>query len=182
MPKQILFVQGGGEGAYAEDETLVTALQDELGAKYRVCYPAMPGESQPRYEEWKDMITEEIETLNGEIILVGHSLGGSLLLKILSEETVPTALAGLFLLAPPYWGVEDWQVGEYQLRDDFAKKLPDDVPIFFYHSRDDEWVPFEHQALYAEALPQATVHQFSGRGHHFDNDLFEVARDIEQLS
>jgi hypothetical protein len=32
-----------------------------------------------------------------------------------------------------------------------------DVPIFLYHSRDDEVVPFAHLAMYAERLPLASV-------------------------
>ena len=53
--------------------------------------------------------------------------------------------------------------------------------MFFYHSRDDEWVPFAHLALCAEKVPQARVRAFEGRGHQFDDDLSEVAQDIEGL-
>jgi hypothetical protein len=42
-------------------------------------------------------------------------------------------------------------------------------------------VPFAHLALYAEKLPQASIHEFDGRGHQFDDDLSEVARDIKEL-
>jgi uncharacterized protein len=53
--------------------------------------------------------------------------------------------------------------------------------LFFYHSRDDEWVPFAHLALYAEKVPHANVREFDGRGHQFDDDLSEVAHDIQSL-
>jgi hypothetical protein len=46
---------------------------------------------------------------------------------------------------------------------------------------DDEWVPFAHLALYAEKVPQARVREFEGRGHQFDDDLSEVAHDVEGL-
>ena len=62
-----------------------------------------------------------------------------------------------------------------------TKLLPEGLPVFLYHSRDDEWVPYAHLALYAEKLPQATIHEFDGRGHQFDGDLSEVARDIKEL-
>jgi pimeloyl-ACP methyl ester carboxylesterase len=52
--------------------------------------------------------------------------------------------------------------------------------VFFYHSRDDEVVPFEHLALYQAKLPKATVREFDGRGHQFGDDLSEVARDIRE--
>lgn len=88
-----------------------------------------------------------------KVILVGHSLGGSILLKYLSEANVEESIAGIFLIATPYWGAEDWQVDEYALHDSFATRLPKAPPIFFYHSDNDDLVPFAHLALYAEKLP-----------------------------
>ncbi len=181
MKKQVLFIHGGGEGAHQEDKKLAASLQDVLGAAYDVLCPKMPNEDSPEYEAWKVQIAQELTALDGEVILVGHSLGASILLKYLSEAKVEKPVAGIFLVAPPYWGTEDWEVSEYALQKDFASKLPERLPVFFYHSRDDEWVPFAHLALYTEKFPRATVHEFDGRGHQFDDDLSEVARDIERL-
>jgi predicted alpha/beta hydrolase family esterase len=181
MKKQVLFVHGGGEGAHEEDKKLAANLRDVLGAAYDVQYPKMLNEDRPEYVAWKNQIARELSALDGEVILVGHSLGASILLKYLSEEEVEKPVAGLFLIAPPYWGAEEWEVSEYELQEDFASKLPKELPMFFYHSRDDEWVPFAHLALYKEELPQATVHAFDGRGHQFGDDLSEVARDIKRL-
>jgi predicted alpha/beta hydrolase family esterase len=156
-------------------------LQDVLGAAYDVRCPKMPNEDRPEYEAWKDQIAKELHSVDGEAILVGHSLGASVLLKYLSEEGAGKLVAGVFLIAPPYWGAEDWEVGEYALQEGFASKLPEALPVFFYHSRDDQWVPFAHLALYEEKLPQATIREFDGRGHQFNDDLSEVARDIKRL-
>jgi uncharacterized protein len=181
MRKRVLFIHGGGEGAYEEDRQLAASLQDVLGAAYDVRCPKMPHEDLPVYQAWKGRIAKELDALEGEVVLVGHSLGGSILLKYLSEEEVEKPVAGLFLVAVPYWGVEDWEVGEYALREDFASKILREMMVFLFHSRDDEVVPFTHAALYAEKLPRATVREFDGRGHQFDNDLSEVARDIGRL-
>jgi len=181
MRRQVLFIHGGGEGAYEEDRKLAVSLQDALGAAYDVRSPKMPDEDRPVYETWKEWIAKELDAPEGEVILVGHSLGGSILLKYLSEEELEKPVAGLFLVAPPYWGVEDWEVGEYALREDFASKIPNRTVVFLYHCRDDEVVPFAHVALYAQKLPRATVREFDGGGHQFGNDLSEVARDIGGL-
>lgn len=181
MKKRVLFIHGGGEGAYEEDKKMAANLRDVLGAAYEVRHPKMPDEDRPEYGAWRDQITRELAAPNGEMILVGHSLGASILLKYLSEQKVEKPIAGVLLLAAPYWGAENWEVGEYALQDNFASKLPDELPMFLYHSRDDEWVPFAHLALYAEKLPRATIREFDGRGHQFDDDLSEVARDIESL-
>lgn len=181
MKRRVLFVHGGGEGAHAEDEKLAASLRDVLGATYDVRHPKMPDEGSPEYGAWRDRISKELAALEGEVILAGHSLGASILLKYLSEEEVEKPVAGIFLVAPPYWGVEDWEVEEYALQDTSASKLPEELPMFFYHSRDDEWVPFAHLALYAQRFPRATIREFDCRGHQFDDDLSEVARDIERL-
>lgn len=178
MPKSVLFLQGAGEDGYDADLKLVDSLRGLLGEDYTVVYPRMPDADHPRHEQWKAAILQQLAALGSETIVVGHSLGASLLLKVLSEET--TSAAAVFLIATPYWRAEDWEVDEYALRDDFATHLPQ-VPISLYHSRDDEIVPFEHVNRYAQMLPQAHVREFDGRGHQFNDDLSEVAADIQQL-
>jgi hypothetical protein len=63
----------------------------------------------------------------------------------------------------------------------FASRLPKGIPLFLYHSRDDERVPFAHLAIYAGKIPQAIIRQFDGRQHQFNNDLSEVTADIKSL-
>lgn len=185
MKQQILFIQGGGEGAYEEDRHLVASLRRTLGDVYELHYPQMPNEDDPDYELWKGQIKQELAGLEGEMILIGHSLGSSFLLKYLAEEKIEKSIAGIFLMATPYWGGDGWQYEGYErvtLPVDFASKLPSGVPIFLYHSRDDEIVPFAHLALYAEKLPRAISRKLDGHGHQFNNNLSEVVEDIESLS
>ncbi len=179
MKKHVLFIHGGGQGAYEVDRLLAASLQDALGSTYVVHYPKMPGEESAGYADWKAQIAAELANLDDKVILVAHSVGGSILLKYLSEEPVENSIAGLFLIATPYFGGDaEWRYDEMTLPKDLAAKLPRIARIFFYHSRDDETVPFTHLALYAAKLPQATIHVFDERGHQFGNNLAEVAEDI----
>ena len=184
MKRQILFIQGGGEGAYQADTLLVVSLRSALGSAYEVHYPKMLYESEPDYQNWKTRIGKELVGLESGVVLVGHSLGGAFLLKYLSDEKVEKAIAGIFLIATPYWGGDGWQYAGYEsvaLPENFPSKLPSGTSIFFYHSRDDEVAPFAHLSLYARKLPQATIHAFDERGHQLKNDLSEVAADIKSL-
>src|SRR5215211_6479627 len=96
MEKQVLFIQGAGEGAYEEDGELVKSLRDTLGTDYNVLYPKMPNNGDAEYEALKLQISEELAALDGKVILVGHSAGGFVLVKYLSEEDVVRPIAGIF--------------------------------------------------------------------------------------
>jgi predicted alpha/beta hydrolase family esterase len=181
MKKQVLFIQGGGEGAYQEDEKLASSLRDALGADYQVSYPKMPNEGNPEDNAWMAQISKELSALDGTVILVGHSAGGAVLLKYLVKTDITKAIGGVFLVSIPYWGPEDEPGEEYTLYEGFASKLPKEFPIFLYHSRDDEWVPFANLARYAENIPHATIREFDSRGHQFNNDLSVVAADIRSV-
>jgi predicted alpha/beta hydrolase family esterase len=126
-------------------------------------------------------IAAVLASLDGKLILAGHSAGGAVLLTYLLKRHLDKPIAGIFLIAIPFWGPEDEAGGQYTLREGFASRLPQGVPVFLYHSRDDEWVPFAHLAKFATQIPQATVREFDGRGHQFNNDLSEVAADITHL-
>jgi uncharacterized protein len=185
MKKQVLFIQGAGDGAYKEDEKLVASLQHLLGPEYDVHYPAMQNEDEPDYETWMHQIKNELAALKGAVILIGHSVGASILIKFLTESEIRKTIAGIFLIATPYWGGEGWTYEGYEaltLTRVIDTKLPKDAPVFLYQSRDDEIVPFTHLALYAKRLPRATMRELNGRGHQLNNDLSEVASDIKKLA
>lgn len=180
--KDVLFIQGGGNGGYETDKTLVAALQKSLGEAYKVHYPRMLlDESTADFaSQWLKQIGEEISGRD-EIILAGHSLGASMLLKYVSENKIEKNIAGIFLIAPPFWsGNEDW-VKPLMLEENFSNKLPGDIPIFFYQCRDDEIVPHDHFQFYKQNVPWAVFRELATGGHQFNNDLTIVANDIKEL-
>lgn len=183
MQKYVLFIQGAGAGAYAEDRLLADSIERELGAGYEVQCPQMSDEENSPYREWRAEIDARLAAMNGPVALVGHSVGGSVLLKYLCDCKPTRQIAGLFVIAAPYWGASEfWSWDEGALPADAAARLAGDWPLIFYQSRDDEVVPFAHLALYAAKLPRATVREFDGRGHQFKNDLSEVAADVRKAS
>jgi predicted alpha/beta hydrolase family esterase len=179
--KRLIFFQGGGgQEDYDADAKLVASLNLKLGSSYLIHYPYLAEEKSPDFGRRKQ-IGREISESDEEVILVGHSLGASMLLVYLSEIEFQKKITGIFLIATPYWsGDEDW-VEPFKLRPDFAKKLDKKTPLFFYHCRDDEEVPFAHLAIYKQELPWASFREISVGGHQLDNDLTIVANDIKSL-
>ena len=92
----VLFVQGAGTNVHADwDRTLVESLRRELGPRYEVRYPRMPNEDEPSLRSWGPVLEREIAALRPGGIVVGHSVGGTLALRVLAErlpEGVPIFL------------------------------------------------------------------------------------------
>ncbi len=174
----VLFIHGAGEGAFEEDEPLAKSLREALGSEFEVVYPRMPETFDATYEDWTDLIARALTGLEGPVTFVGHSVGGSVLLKYLAESPLPVA-TGAHILAAPFWGADDfWAWEPARLPADASDKLAYLPGIFLYHSRDDEVVPFTHLELYRALLPEARYRVLDGRGHQFGHDLSEVAGDV----
>ena len=94
MPKQVLFIQGGGEGAHAIDADLAASLARLLGGEFEVRYPFMPNEAAPAYLNWKAAILEELRALGDEACVVAHSVGGAVVVRLFAEAEPPQPLAG----------------------------------------------------------------------------------------
>ena len=182
MPIDVLFIhsagsQSGGQGS----SPFLNHLRDGLGSSYKVNAPKMPAPTTPSYERWKEELQKHLSSNKHPCILIGHSLGGSVLLKYLSEQSPDIHLDGIFIVAAPYWGSKDWQVEEFILRKNFAKAFPKDLRIFLYQSCDDEVAPVSHLTLYSDAIPEARIRRLDGGGHAFKSGLFELIQDIRQL-
>lgn len=183
MPRQILFIQGGGESVHEHwDNKLVESLERKLGPDYQVCYPAMPGEGDPQYSRWKSALEREFAKLDQAAILVGHSIGGTVLINVLADEMRPRSPAGIFLVSAPFVGTGGRPSKDIQAMSDVGARLPTGVAVYVYHGSEDKSVPFEHVDLYEKAIPQAVVRRLSGRDHQLHNDLSEVAADIQRCA
>lgn len=182
MKKRILFVHSAGnQGPHEGSNGLIANLKKAFHPYYEVEAPLMPEPDNPRYESWKKATASLLNNGEGELVLIGHSLGGSILLKYLSENTFNTPIAALFLISTPFWGKGDWAIDEYELRPDFAEKLPPIGQFFLYHSKKDQWVPFSHLDLYSKKLPKATVRVIEGDQHEFFDGLPVLTEDLKTI-
>jgi len=182
LKRQLLFVQGGGKGAHDEwDDKLVASLRQELGEGWDILYPQMPREDDPSYTSWKTALEREFATLRDGAILVAHSIGGTILVRMLAEQSWTRKFGAVFLIAAPFVGDGGWSAADLQFPRDVGARIPPGVPIHLFHGLDDETAPPSHVDLYARAIPQAHVHRLPGRDHQLNNELREVAATILSL-
>ena len=154
MKNQILFVQGGGEGVHeAWDIKLVDSLKRSLGPNYEVRYPRVSNEADPSYALWKAAHADEIAALDDGAIIIGHSIGGAILINALADEPPERRLAGVFLIAAPFLGAGGWPSDDIKGRTDLGAGLPSQTPISLYQGSRDETAPLAHVDLYQASDP-----------------------------
>jgi len=143
MKDEVLFIQGGGRAVHDQcDHRTVENLERELGPDYEIRYPGMPHEADPKYSDWKAAL--QFARLDEGAIVVGHSIGGTILLRTLADDRPSQNLGGIFLIAPPFVEMADGRA-----------RLPEQTPMYLYHGDKDGTVPFAHVDLYARAIPRA---------------------------
>jgi len=183
MKKQIFFAHSGGaqgrpgQGSYDFVDWLRVTLEKE----YEIFYPIIEDPEAPTYAMWKAMFTQKLANLAGEVLLIGHSLGGSMLLKFLSEERTNLQINGLFLVSAPFWGKDGWNVDDFALRSNFRKHLPELPEIHLYHCLGDPIVPCEHMEYYKKELPSAVIHELGGKDHAFTKGMPKIAENLRSL-
>ncbi len=180
MTVDVIVLHGAGAGAHDEDAVLASSLAHHLGDGFAVAFPRLP-EDDPDEAAWLRAIGDAIEAASPPVVLVGHSVGGYLLLKHLSTRRTGPAIAAICILAAPFPGADPaWSFDGFALPHDLDRLLPQDVPVLLYASEDDETVPFAHRDRYAAAIPRASTRTTTG-GHQLGGDLRIVADDIRAL-
>ncbi len=181
MKCEIIFIQGAGTETVAMEEPMVGALHEQLGADFHIRHPPMPEADAPDYSLWKEKIEREINAATGPVIFLGHSLGGSILLKYFTEMPIPEQVIGLILFGMPFWGAAHWKYPDFELDPDKAGRLKMLKGIYLYHSEADEEVPFAHLELYRQLLPEAQSRAFSSLDHSYSGAVEDMAGDIAEL-
>lgn len=180
--RQILFVQGGGADTHdAWDHRLVASLQTALGPSWQIRYPRMPNEADPQFDAWTAALAQELASLRDDAILIGHSIGGTLLLHTLAMQRPSQRFAAIIALAAPFVGEGGWPADSGRSLPALGDALSSTVPVYLYHGLADDTVPPSHMELYAQAIPWARAYPLPGHDHQFLNDLSTVAALIRTL-
>lgn len=157
-------------------------LQDDLGDNYDVLFPKMPNGLNAKYAEWKIIFEKIVPLLDDGVVFVGHSLGGSFLVKYFSENKYQKSILSLHLAAPAFKGNSLYLLDEFDL-EHLLDNPPQEFPqTIIYHSTDDPIVPFSDTELFKKVIPYCTVETFSDRLHFFDEHFPELVNDIKKSS
>jgi len=205
MKQQVFFIHGGDSFSKREDflRSLISAsirnlpgraladfwsksLPEELGEAYEVFMPNMPNKQNADYDEWSIWFERHFKYLRDDAILIGWSLGGTFLVKYLSQKPFPQKIKTLFLLAAP-WGAhpgpEGNDCGSFQFDTGILNKLNERVDtINIWHSIDDFVVPYEQALEYKKHVNKAKLVTFNDKNHFLVAKFPELLAAIKDLA
>lgn len=183
MAIDLLFIHSAGSQVQGEGSSKFLAwLTTQFGNKFNIIAPTMPHPENPDYEDWKLVLANLFATLSDRAVVVGHSLGGSSLLKYLTENAVKQDIQGLFVVAAPYWGADDnWTEEIFRFQDNEPAEIDKVEKMYIYHSRSDQVVPFQHQSCYSEKFPLAMAISVEGVDHVFPEPVEALIQDLETM-
>ena len=141
----------------------------------------MPAEDEPSLARWGPAIGKEIAALADGGVVIGHSIGGTILISALGQQPPQRRLAAILLVSALFVGEGGWPGDEFALPGDLGARLPPGAAVHLFQGLNDETTPAAHAGLYARAIPQADVHRLAGRDHQLNDDLSEVAEVVRAI-
>ncbi len=158
-----------------------SGLTHALGDAYEIIKPSMPNPLYAHYREWKIWFEKYLPFLQPDVILIGHSLGGSFLAKYLSEETFPVSVKATFLVAPPFDRDGERTLVEFDQTTTLDGLRAQGGTLFLYHSEDDTIVGIAEHDKYKALLPLAHARRFTDRGHFNQAEFPELVEDVRAV-
>ncbi len=115
MPTVLFVHSAGPQGDGAGSSALLAGLRASLPPGTELLAPQMPDPDNPMAAGWIAHCRAAISGVDDEMILAGHSLGGSIILQTLAQFGIPERLMGVVTLGSPFWGAPDWEVESFAL-------------------------------------------------------------------
>ncbi len=153
-------------------------LETVLDGRFEVIRPVMPCAKNAKYVEWRIWIEKFFPFLCDDIVLVGHSLGGTFWLKYLAEREWPVKISQLHLVAAAATETNE-SLGDFVLPEDLSRVAKQTGKIYLYHSEDDPVVPFSDLEIISAKLLGAEKVIFPDRQHFRIKDFPELAERIK---
>ncbi len=159
-------------------------LGKSLGESFEFILPTMPNTYNAKYIEWEIWFKKVLEFVHDDAIFIGHSLGGTFLIKYLSENRFDKNIKALFLISAAITGGQkEYQLDSFSISVDSITKLQElTEQIFIVHSKDDTVVPLSDFEILRQHLPKAEQIIFQDRDHFAGESFPELVAKIKDIS
>ncbi|RKW25224.1 hypothetical protein D8B46_00025 [Candidatus Gracilibacteria bacterium] len=198
MKKQIIFIGGGiAKENYLSFADYVEKIEynpyeqerkkwtdffaEKLGSDYEFIKIPMPNKYFADYGAWKIMFSKIFPFLKENFCLVGHSLGGTFLIKYLNENSFSYLPKNIFLLAPALNDSEEEINGSFEIKSNFKNfEEKYSSKTYFLHSKDDFVVSFSDFLEFKNIFPKSNFIEFENKNHFLDLEFVEFEDLIKQ--
>lgn len=172
--KRILVLHGWNSGPNEYWFMNVKNYFEPMG--YEVTVPELPGNYFPDFNGWMKTITDFAPTEND--ILIGHSMGGTTILRYLEEAN--SAVAHTILTATPVDSMGFNQVDNFfGIGFEWEKIVKNAGKINLIYEEDDSIVPLEHGQILAKEL-RAPIEIIPGGLHLYRLDMKLLEKMINE--
>jgi len=199
MKKTVVLIEGGttfetyGEyisflrsmpvsAEYLENQTWRDSLQSDLGETFKVVRLQMPNKINAKYEEWKIYFHRYLEILGDDIVLLGHSLGATFLVKFLAEETIKNTISRVILVAAPFGEKKPGpSLGDFIFESSTNfEAINSDFKMTLFTSNNDKLITKDDVVKYQKVIKNLEVKTLPDRGHFSQSEFPELISYIKK--
>lgn len=182
----ILFLHSAGpQGATDGSGPLLSQLRAAL-PEVGIDAPGLPSPEDPDPAAWEDAVRAALTAHDAPVVIVGHSLGGAVALRVLAVDAASGRehpVTAVVTVNAPCWDAADpeWPVAEFGLPDG-AGELLAGTEVRLLHGTADEVVAPVHAERLAARLPSASLQRISGMDHGAQEHAEQVGAELRELT
>ncbi|WP_414055874.1 serine aminopeptidase domain-containing protein [Macrococcus equi] len=168
--KHIVFVHSAGvQSVSTGSNPLIRETKARTGefAWHMSEYPRDVGQI---YDNWVKVFIKSLEEVpvDEPVILIGHSFGGTVITKYLTENEVNHQIEKIIMIGSPFFGCDERFNDPQNI---ITGELKVAAPIYHIQSIDDDRVDISHQQCFKDAFPELqTITETSGK-HEFHDGI-----------
>lgn len=180
--KHVLFVHSAGvQSEDSGSNPLINYLKQHT-ADIEWHTPSFPRDKGQVYNNWVEVLQQALSGIpvEDELVIIGHSFGGSVVMKYLTENKDAHHISKVILIGSPYWGCdEQFDDPQNELTGDAENRIDAAIELYHIQSVDDDRVDFSHQACWHNKFPKLHVIKKAEGKHEFHDGIEELPAIIE---
>lgn len=168
--KHIVFVHSAGVQSETGGSNPLIRKTKEKTSDYIWHAKEYPRDAGQIYDNWVKVLIESLNEVptNEPVILIGHSFGGTVITKYLTENKVQHQIEKIILIGSPFFGCDEKFSDTQNM---ITGTLQVAAPLYHIQSVDDDRVNIKHQDCWKEAFPEIQLITEQHGKHEFHDGI-----------
>lgn len=168
--KHIVFVHSAGvQSVTSGSNPLIRKTKEDI-PDYTWHASDYPRDIGQIYDNWVKVLIQSLDEvpIDEPVILIGHSFGGTVITKYLTENTVQHNIEKVIMIGSPFFGCDE---KFSDLQNIITDELKVAAPIYHIQSEDDDRVNITHQKCWQEKFPEIQLITEQSGKHEFHDGI-----------